>query len=1530
MTIDKFSLQEATVNTEEDLAFVFLHKVLVLDYRARQVTLKDEIIGSADSEKAPVTGHSREDNCDIMSYISRKKKQSNKQASIHPMDVQMAVFHCADIFLRQDMMTKLSACQYALPLLVPDPATGDVEVPLWGFRQIRKSWKTIGSANEVIIRSMPVYSVYTPMVAFFRAGTFSCSKSQLLDALIHSRHDTFFHRHCPGSSRNSLLMDGVVEVAWYCPGGNSDDRFEDCVAFCNLHGDAREHERQREFLVETASVNVCMLEDFDVDAQGHDIIPGFIKSTKPLIFLLEKEEISLTYMAEKQFKIGLKDRNQAEIIKELTMAIKHFLNNSGPAFNLVEVALSSGFRVDENIKDCQKGKAKAENLMKEFEGMEFPKIKEILLPRQGKPWHEWCQKSRDLHHLHGNITQTQSEIHQSMRSLRRDQRGFALSSFLRKFIRELESNNETQKLYFLKWLASFLDKHFESELSGLHKSYHNKWSEVLDLKKKHKKPGDLKEKQEELEKVSQQLSDATCGLEHLMREMGQLYEAWESQPGGLKKEGIDISSLPALAADLMISGHPVELMDGDAAHVPLQWISAVLGKVHEKLGDKQVFVLSVLGIQSTGKSTMLNAMFGLQFAVSAGRCTRGAFMQLVKVAEELRKELGIDYILVVDTEGLRALELAGKATVSHDNELVTFVIGLGNLTLINIFGENPAEMQDTLQIAIQAFLRMKKVKLNPSCMFVHQNVSDISAGEKNMEGKRRLQEKLDEMTCLAAKEEECDMECFNNVIEFDVERDVHYFAQLWEGSPPMAPPNPRYSENIQKLKQVILSVAKKRNLNFSEFQMRVNDLWEALLNENFVFSFKNTFEIAVYRKLENEFGNWTWTLRSAMLSIEDKLHNSIENGSLETVESSTLRLEVKGTYDTIKTEMETYFSEDKNKDILVQWRNRIVANIESLHIDLINETRRKLNEIIQQKAACKELDDRRIQYESELYNRSEELALKLRQESHNEHKMKEAFDSMWEKWVAGVRSKVPAIQDINIEEDIKEILQLYFEPALVDSRSMSGQSEHVPQNATKIRAFLMDQLCKGKKYFKSKRKERHVSETQFRTMSQNLVRQTMNFILEKPVAKMGYNKSYIQEIVKMVNDTLSESELIDYFKREDRLDLLLSVCNTAAIEFKTLHKHFRDANDPVAHLNSKKEHYYKIFKMHCKGKASTIVLADIVFSKLKPSILQAVYDKTAIDVAGKMRADFSEFSGNRSNMEKHFLKSLAEEENFQKVIEYIKDPRSYFENYIRKRVTHFITTDHSVIKILKDNLLQKHSCVAAAMQNDTKPVGGQGVWTWLESFSKSLTNELKFSVTELEGLKFDDIHDFTVLEKEMEKKLNSVTEELDAELSSVSSIRMEMFREGPDRILIKQLCDCCWVQCPFCAAICTHSMKDHPGDHSVPFHRLKAVNGWKYRGTENFCLYICTTVVSSDKTFYPVWNEERSIAYKSYKTAGPQYACWSITPDSSELPYWKWLVCTFKDDFERHYKYKFQGLGIIPPAWKALTKEDAIKSLELV
>jgi ABC-type lipoprotein export system ATPase subunit len=50
----------------------------------------------------------------------------------------------------------------------------------------------------------------------------------------------------------------------------------------------------------------------------------------------------------------------------------------------------------------------------------------------------------------------------------------------------------------------------------------------------------------------------------------------------------------------------------------------IIQKVFEGISDK-VAVITILGPQSSGKSTLLNFLFGCDFGTSAGRCTKGVY-----------------------------------------------------------------------------------------------------------------------------------------------------------------------------------------------------------------------------------------------------------------------------------------------------------------------------------------------------------------------------------------------------------------------------------------------------------------------------------------------------------------------------------------------------------------------------------------------------------------------------------------------------------------------------------------------------------------------------------------------------------------------------------------------------------------------------------------------------------------------------------------------------------------------------------------
>ncbi|XP_041863286.1 interferon-induced very large GTPase 1-like [Melanotaenia boesemani] len=1525
---------------EKDLAQTFLQRLMMLDYRARYIPVHQ---GKSDvncSQPVPESDSVYTDDSDLDAlYSINTDIDQSEQAQVHPVDVQMAVFHCSDAFLKQNMITKLSQCQYALPLLVPDPVSMDIKCPLWTFRKITKTWKkTQGDLKTVTMKSMPVCKAETPLVSFFRLGSLSLSKSQLMNTLINDRHSTFFHRNCPGSTKSHHLMDGVAEITWYCPAGKPNDSFTDCVAFCNLHGDSLLIEKQREILTEKSSVIVLLLPTLEKSQESSAVTKTLYRSTKPLIILIADSDCGAVQIKPGKYKLGLKDRSQSDVSEKLKQIIGNILSGPHTTFQLESLAKVSGIRVDENDSVFQKGKSAAMEMVKMIEGMDISKIKEKFLPCEGQLWYNWCRINKELYHLKGNIEKEKEQKGKQLMEIRQKQCDASCSELMKSFTKSLLNLPSKNKEYFLKWTQILIDGLSTDDLSSILQNYDETWSEVLDLKRKHNKSAEFKEKQAELEHLSKKLQSATFGLEHIFREMGQIYEAHKSQKKQTGSQHTDWVKYPELAADVMISGYPMELMDGDAGHVPLTWISSLLQEVINRLGDQRVFVLSVLGIQSSGKSTMLNAMFGLQLAVSAGRCTEGAYMQLLKLSDEIKNDYKFDYVLIVDTEGLRALDLASNTTLHHDNELATFVVGVGNMTLINILGENPADMQDVLQIVVQAFMRMKKVKLSPSCVFVHQNVTDVAAAEKNMDGKRRLQEKLDKMAQLAAEEEVCDVECFSDVIAFDVQKDVKYFAQLWEGSPPMAPPNPGYSESVQELKNIILSKASKSTgILLSHFSSKIQDLWNALMNEHFVFSFKNTQEIAAYRKLEFQYGNWTWTLRSEMLKIKKQLYPKIEYGQLDKIENSCLSKEMNKTYEELKKQMASYFEDDRDKEMLVQWRGQFENKIKEFHEEHIREVKRKLDEVIQQKNARKKLDSKKTEFENKLLQKSKELAHQLKDVVENEEELKAQFDSVWSHWVAELTKDTIPIKDINLEEDQFNVLQvLGIEWDLIIKSREKGRYKELSEvgnylgyitpmkdsRVGKILDFVYEKT--GLKMILT-----HDDHEEIRSFINNVEQESLKVIQTKPVATQGYTSTYLQEVAKHVQKKMMEfeSERKYIFKKKFTVDLLLYVFDSATSWLLQSHKTYKENNDALTYLNSKKKEYYNIFKSYCKGSSSAVVFGEMMCERLKVSAAEAVIDQTAVDLAGEMKCSLPAFNGNRLNLERHVLTSLAKKADFSKFKTYIQNPRKQVEAFIKEEVKKYIFTNQKekALKILNKNVDDINKVIKQALFEATDKLKKQegNIDMWVKVFYSSLNNKLTLDTIFCQT--FRDINNFDFLKEKLEKGLETVT----MEMSLLPLDNVMECRQTPDQILIDQLCNCCWERCPFCAAVCTNTLKDHsPDKHNVPFHRPSGVAGWHTKGTVDLAIDFCTTLVGSDIKFYPRHDSQESVPYKQYPTAGDPYASWRITADESKLTYWKWFVCHFQKELEEYYNMKFQGEEEIPNEWKKYSKEEAIGSLD--
>ena len=64
--------------------------------------------------------------------------------------------------------------------------------------------------------------------------------------------------------------------------------------------------------------------------------------------------------------------------------------------------------------------------------------------------------------------------------------------------------------------------------------------------------------------------------------------------------------------------------------------------------DDYFLIFSIYGPQSSGKSLLLNRIFGTSFLSASGRCTIGVFCSIIRFKDEGK----IKKILILDTEGI--------------------------------------------------------------------------------------------------------------------------------------------------------------------------------------------------------------------------------------------------------------------------------------------------------------------------------------------------------------------------------------------------------------------------------------------------------------------------------------------------------------------------------------------------------------------------------------------------------------------------------------------------------------------------------------------------------------------------------------------------------------------------------------------------------------------------------------------------------------------------------------------------------------
>uniref|UniRef100_A0A3Q4ABT7 VLIG-type G domain-containing protein n=1 Tax=Mola mola TaxID=94237 RepID=A0A3Q4ABT7_MOLML len=1501
LEINQKSIYEEAVSSVEDIPWYFLRNLFKINAECRNWTQLSNHEDDKDDESS--------DPFDLDLYTEDESTDDNQ---VNPLDVIVALFLCADSFLQQEIALKMSMCLFSIPLLLPHSTNSQCTLMLWALRDIVKEWRphdlseSRGFVEDSIVQAnMPFYS-------FVRLKNCSLSKSQILNHVLsrgQQNHSIFIHRDMEGGAHERKIASGLVEVCWYLPCGTKNvDIFSGPISFANLRGDISESLTQFTLLYQVSNATFVFLDK--VEENEHRILTS-LQDVKSKLFLVvnhknAKEDVMSIKATLKELdlpknSVKIKDPkvNVTEFSKKLCGAIQTLSLYIKPTNieSMCDKAVELGLSVDE-IKS-EKQKKEVEKILDGIRVLSIPQYKKQQLPLQGHNWKRLAELEKKEYRMKGagvsSLEEYKCKLQAEKQEIRKEQSKVKVAKGMTYFIEALSASDREERDFFLKWMKIKLDTNSRDKLAELRNSFKEQ------CKKKDKKF---------IAELDQALLESSLGIEHYMREMGLIYEVSKQSEECAAK----IAHLPGLAAELLLDGYPLELLDGDASNIPERWVTDVLMELHKKTGEKsRLLVLTVLGVQSTGKSTLLNTMFGVQFPVCSGRCTRGAYMLFLKVDEKMQK-YNFDFILLIDTEGLKSPDLALlEDSYEHDNQLATFVIGLSDITIINIAMENATEMKDVLQIAVHAFLRMKQIGKKPVCHFVHQNVAGVSAHDKMMTERKHLLDQLNEMTQIAAEmERQSLIQAFTDMLDYDIEQNNWNIPGLWHGTPPMAQVSTGYSGDVARFKKNLLEMAKtKRTDSLSqipEFLEWITSLWKAVKYENFIFSFRNTLVANTYNNLCKEFSQWEWEFRKEILSWEKEAELEISNADSESQGDHLNRLVASK-----KSEVHV--------NLIEKYKTDFIKSINSLANEINNSASAKLDCIHGLKISLKKAQEIQRKYRDVIEEQVMKLLSDCKNSTLSDEELIEEFEKMW----------------TNATENVSGLKERDVCACILNQLRKNILNQNVNEklhNMDKLNEMGMGQFKTRWDHTDSlKKKCQHLWGGTLQNFAENVIEVSTQFVLDKAKTDGDYHESFMRDLLETVDGILKRNCKEHGTNTQFEIDLKLHICGIASREFLKMHQKFMTHNDPRIQLDKYKHQYLSDFldlykmKDHCQRKANAFVQCCI-----KPAVEEYITRSLGIDIVDEIlgSAHSVEYSS-RSFFQYNIQRELLQKEDFGSFVKYILKYEIYVKDWIFQHILLRMSQDKTLCKLKKNNLQIITKKVTEAIQHASKgedgaplPDNQESITELLNKMRQYLIKNISISKEAEETTLFQiqsTCHPFT---NSLIQSLHKMKEELEEEFSTSEDITKTLNKLPikPQDELFKRVFGC-GKQCPFCKVPCEAGGKEHKTHHAA-VHRPEGLGEYRDVNTQKLIETLCTTDVYSKRVFRNITTKYKWHPYSEYSTYYPD---WHIPPDPSTeaSDYWKYVLVQYNDRFAHEFDAKPAD---VPNAWKIITKEKALKGLK--
>ncbi|KAM7399285.1 hypothetical protein PAMP_018566 [Pampus punctatissimus] len=1019
-----------------------------------------------------------------------------------------------------------------------------------------------------------------------------------------------------------------------------------------------------------------------------------------------------------------------------------------------------------------------------------------------------------------------------------------------------------------------------------------------------------------------ELDPSSLGLEHFLREMGLIFELTHITPGSGSH---NVLRLPSLAADLILYGIPLELMDGDASNIPMCWLGCVFAELKRRLPEERfrTRILTSLGEHRARNAEVLSALFGVKFPEGERRSTRGVYMVALCVPDNLRKHMECDFLLLVDVEGLCSVPLVNKKnTQICDNEMATVATGLSDVLMQNISSHAGSEFETNFTVIVNALLRIKEFGSMPTCHILAQD-----EGLNSMLQASQLRRVSDILQTEIA--DNADNHYAKTTSDIIIVKGPWYNTSFTE------PVDAQYSKALLKLKQNLFGALKKcaaksEASGLPEFIGRLCAVWDAVKAKSFSVGLQNTDIALAFSILCTELSQWedtflehmeNWLIVAKKRIFDAKaLDTMVENDLLSELKVEA-REKVKTEVDKIRLKVEANLMKDNHLKMYTEtFKPILMSNMGDLQVRATEDITQRLETANESHSSSTQLK----KFETLLEKGKESKLHALVQTSKSinlllqDKELEEEFEGVWSNTLSNFDFRPSETDDITAR--VTDILR--------ENIISRGLQKHMK----KLEVIGQNQPTSFQVYdehFGYRSRLKHMFEDNNRLqrveaqhLASNIIDEYNQFVADKSSSPADFSESYITEMLENVEKALKEKSM--EIRSAFEVDLKVYLCSNACQDFQKLHDRYAKDRELLTCINTTKGTYLAEFIYQFRKRDQCQRMAQAFTSMvIKPIVLDYIYQPLGTFIVEEIQGKAPQYLSQQA-FHKSLLEGLIKEDRFESYMEYLLFYDSFRLRKIQETVVAHLSESTNMDKWRQHRLGEIVGKVAAAVSQTAE--GTNGVLSDTKPLLERVCLTLERDV------------DMDVTRASLNGPLFSITTEWDRFVTCLmellAAMRLDLAQEFSQNMDIDQFLQClpiqpqdsifnrvrgCGKQCPFCKAPCEVEEMEHKV-HRVLFHRPKGMFP-----CESSSLSSTSCPETMTKAHLPQ-NMDTQHMSVACRTLDPD---WSISPDDprGQTPsaYWRYVLARFNERFAKEYK---QEPAKIPEEWKRITQEVAFNSLK--